>query len=92
MLLVALKNLQAGLQKALQLRVTGRRNQLRLKRAVDSLVIGGLVGDISLVERRAMRGRTFGAIALVRSLRIEKYTTNNALRMTLNDDARSTDQ
>src|SRR6516164_3598646 len=62
MLLVALKNLQAGLQKALQLRVTGRRNQLRLKRAVDSLVVGDLVGDISLVERRATQLAEFGEL------------------------------
>src|SRR5215831_408425 len=62
MLLVALKNLQAGLQKTLQLRVTGRRNQLRLKRAVDSLVVGDLVGDISLVERRALELAEFGEL------------------------------
>jgi hypothetical protein len=33
-LLVALKNLQAGLQQALQLGIAGRRNQLRLQRAL----------------------------------------------------------
>src|SRR4249919_3648257 len=48
-LLVALKDLQAGLQQALQLGVVGRGNELRLQRAVDRLVVGDLVGDIGLV-------------------------------------------
>jgi hypothetical protein len=56
-LLVALKNLQAGLQQVLQLGIAGRRNQLRLQRAVDGLVVGDLVGDIGLV--------VFGALQLV---------------------------
>src|SRR5262245_63596064 len=54
MLLVALKYLQAGLQQALQLGIAGRRNQLRLQRAVDRLVVGDLVGDIGLVIGAAL--------------------------------------
>src|ERR1700742_9991 len=54
-LLMALKNLQAGLQQALQLGVAGRRDQRGLQRAVDRLVIGDLVGDIGLVEVGALQ-------------------------------------
>src|SRR5713101_4127567 len=53
-LLVALKDLQAGLQQALQLRVGRIRNERRLQRAIDCLVIGDFVGDIGLVELRAL--------------------------------------
>jgi hypothetical protein len=61
-LLVALKDLQAGLQQTLQLGVAGRRNQLRLKRAVDGLVIGNLVGDIGLVVFGALQLGEFGEL------------------------------
>src|SRR6478752_97852 len=55
MLLVALENLQAGLQQALQFSVVRVGNKRRLKRAVDRLVIGDLVGDIGLVEGGALQ-------------------------------------
>src|SRR5260370_12540676 len=53
-LLVALENLQAGLQQALQLRVVRVGNERCLQRAIDCLVIGDFVGDIGLVEFRAL--------------------------------------
>ena len=55
MLLVALEDLQAGLQQALQFGIAGRRNEQGLERAVDRLVIGDLVVDIGLVERGALQ-------------------------------------
>src|ERR1700726_1893465 len=61
-LLVALKNLQAGLQQAFQLGLAGRRNQLRLQRAVDGLVVGDLVGDIGLVVVGAFQLGEFGKL------------------------------
>jgi hypothetical protein len=39
-LLVALKDLQAGLQQALEFRIARRRNERRLQRGVDRLVVG----------------------------------------------------
>src|SRR5487761_2117176 len=62
MLLMALENLQAGLQQALQLRVFGGRNKRRLQRAVDRLVIGDFVGDIGLVEFRALQLAELGEL------------------------------
>src|SRR6266566_980983 len=53
-LLVALENLQAGLQQALELAVIRRRNELRLERAVHGLMVGDLIVDIGLVERGAV--------------------------------------
>ena len=43
-LLVALEDLQPGLQQALQLGVVGGRNQQGFQRTIDRLVIGDLVG------------------------------------------------
>src|SRR5450759_294342 len=60
MLLVALEDLQAGLQQALELGIAGRRNEQALERAIDGLVIGDLVGDIGLVELRAFELSQFG--------------------------------
>src|SRR5436309_3361055 len=48
-LLVALENFQAGLQQVLQFRVARGRNELRLKRIIDRLVIGDFVVGIGLV-------------------------------------------
>src|SRR6266436_5888132 len=62
-LLVALKDLQAGLQQALQLRVGRIRNERRLQRAVDGLVVGDLVGDTGLVELRALELAEFSELA-----------------------------
>src|SRR5450432_2747155 len=62
MLLMALKNLQAGLQQALQFRVIGIGNERGLQRAVDRLVIGDFVGDIGLVELRALQLAEFGEL------------------------------
>ena len=49
-LLVALENLEAGLQQALQFGVFGRRDQRLLKSADHRLVEGDFVIDIRLVE------------------------------------------
>src|SRR5690349_15410389 len=51
-LLMALEDLEAGLQQALELGIAGRRDELLLQRAVDRLVVGDLVGDIGLVVSR----------------------------------------
>jgi hypothetical protein len=40
MLLMALKDLQAGLQQTFQLGILGRRDQLGFQRRIDRLVIG----------------------------------------------------
>src|SRR5450759_998262 len=61
-LFVALENLQAGLQQALQLRVVRVGNKRGLERAVDRLVIGDLVGDIGLVDFRALQLTQFGEL------------------------------
>src|SRR5581483_4303336 len=61
-LLVTLKNLQPGLQQALQLAIAGRRDQLRLQRVVDRLVVGNFVGDVSLVECGAAEFAEFGKL------------------------------
>jgi hypothetical protein len=53
MLLVALKDFQAGREQVLELRIGSRRNERVLQRTVDSLVVGDLVVDVSLVERGA---------------------------------------
>jgi hypothetical protein len=50
MLLMALKDLQAGLQQALEFAIAGRRDQQRLERAIDCLVIANLVGIVGVVE------------------------------------------
>src|ERR1700680_4563733 len=62
MLFVALENLQAGLQQALQFRVVRAGNKRRLKRAIDRLVIGNFVGDIGLVEFGALQLAEFGEL------------------------------
>src|SRR6266404_2317336 len=54
MLLVALENLETSLQQALQLRLVRGWNKRCLQRAIDCLVIGDFVGDIGLVEFRAL--------------------------------------
>src|SRR6476661_4091903 len=61
-LLVALENLQAGLQQALQFRVVRGRNKLRLKRAIDRLVIGDFVVGIGFVERGALELAELGEL------------------------------
>ena len=61
-LLVALENLQAGLQQALQLRVVRVWNKRCLQRAIDGLVIGDFVGDIGFVECRALQLAEFGEL------------------------------
>src|SRR3974390_2333387 len=48
-LFVALEDLQAGLQQVLQFRIVRGRNEGRLQRGVDRLVIRNFVGDIGLV-------------------------------------------
>ena len=53
MLLMALENLQAGLEQALELGVARGRDQLLLQRAIHRLVVGDFVGDIGFVERSA---------------------------------------
>src|SRR5579859_128234 len=60
MLLMALENLQAGLQQAFQLGVVRGWNKRGLQRAIDRLVIGDFVGDIGLVEFRALQLAEFG--------------------------------
>src|SRR5438270_1814980 len=62
MLLVALKDLQAGLQQAFQFGVIRVRNKGGLERAVDRLVIGDLVVGIRLVEGGAVQLGQFGAL------------------------------
>src|SRR6185436_6494390 len=52
-LLMALEELEAGLEQRLQLAVRRRRNQRRLERAVDGLVVRHFVRNVGLVERRA---------------------------------------
>src|SRR6185312_17334111 len=64
MLLMALENLQAGFQQALQLGVLCRRDQRGLQRLVDLLVIGDLVIDISLVEGGTLELFKLGFLAL----------------------------
>ena len=54
-LLMALEDFQPGLQQALQLGIAGRRNQLRLQRSVDGLVVGDFVVGIGLVKRLAVQ-------------------------------------
>src|SRR5438128_7544042 len=61
-LLMALKDLQAGLQQALQLGIARRRDQLGLQRAVDGLVVGDLVGDIGLVVAGALQLAELGEL------------------------------
>jgi len=62
MLLMALKYLQAGLQQALQLLIAGGGDELGLKCAVHGLVVGDLVGDIGLVERRTLQLAELGEL------------------------------
>jgi hypothetical protein len=58
-LLMPLEDLEAGLQQALEFRIAGGRNEHRLKRAIHGLVIRDLIGNISLVELRAIELRQF---------------------------------
>src|SRR6185437_8117415 len=55
-LLVALEDLEPGLQQAFKFRVVRRGNERRLERVVDGLVEGDLVVHVRLVERRAVHG------------------------------------
>ena len=60
--LVALKNLQAGREQILKLRIAGRRNKRALQRGVDGFVIRDLVVDIGFVERLARELGKLGAL------------------------------
>ena len=64
-LLMPLKNLEAGLQQALEVGIAGGRNERRLERAIYSLVICNFIGNVSLVEFCTIEVRQFGACILV---------------------------
>src|SRR6185437_16887345 len=51
--LVALKDLEPGLEQILQFRIGRVRNEDRLERVIDRLVIGDFVVGVGLVELRA---------------------------------------
>ena len=59
--LVALKYLEAGLEEVLQFRVCRVRDENRLERPVDRLMISDFVVGVSLVELRAAQFLEFGA-------------------------------
>ena len=59
---MALENLQACLQQALQLGVIRGRNKRRLQRAVYRFVIGDFVGDIGFVEICALQLAELGEL------------------------------
>src|SRR3979490_1936512 len=59
---MSLEDLETGLQQTLELEVAGGRDQRGLERAVHGLVVGGLVGGISLVEFRAIELRQLGLL------------------------------
>ena len=59
---MALENLQAGLQQALQFRIAGGWNEQRLQRAVDGLVVGDFIGDIGLVVGSTTQLAEFGEL------------------------------
>src|SRR4051794_19657278 len=61
-LLMALEDLQAGLQQALQLRIAGGGNELGFQRRVDRLVVGDLIGDVGLVVGGAAQLTEFGEL------------------------------
>src|SRR5258708_13403836 len=63
MLFVALENLQAGLQQALQFRVVRAGNKRRLKRAIDRLVIVDFFADIGLLKFGALQRAELGKLA-----------------------------
>src|SRR6266498_176420 len=63
MLLVALEDLQAGFQKALELAIAGGGDEQGLERAIHLLVIGHLIVDIGLVESRTLE--TVERLALI---------------------------
>jgi hypothetical protein len=58
-LLMPLKDFKAGSQQAFEFGITGGRNERRLKRAIHGLVIRNLIGNIVLVESRALEPRQF---------------------------------
>src|SRR5215471_14828191 len=58
-LLVALENLQAGLQQTFELAVAGRGNKRAFKRAIHGLVVFDFVGDIGLVKSGTVELRKF---------------------------------
>src|SRR5689334_9372800 len=59
-LLVTLENLQAGLEQGLEFGIARGRDELRLKRVVDGLVIGDFVRDVGFVESGAFElGKLF---------------------------------
>src|SRR5262249_40358510 len=64
MLFMTLKDLQAGLQKALQLGIGRRWNERGFERAVDRLVVGYLVVDIGLVKRRTVQLGELGTLGI----------------------------
>src|SRR3981081_2138289 len=59
---MSLEDLETGLQQTLELEVAGGRDQRGLERAVHGLVVGRLVGGISLVEFRAIELRQLGLL------------------------------
>jgi hypothetical protein len=63
-LFVALEDLQASLQQALEFAVARGWNELRLERAVHRLVVGDLIVDMGLVEGGAIELRQFCTLAL----------------------------
>src|SRR5262249_30020644 len=63
-LFMALKKFEAGLEQFLEFGIAGRRNERRFQRPIHGLMIGHLIGDIGLVEFRAIEFRQFGAFVL----------------------------
>ncbi len=61
-LLVALKYLEAGREQILQFRVCCVRNEDRLERVVDRLVISDFVVGVGLIKLRAAQFLEFGAL------------------------------
>src|SRR3546814_5943964 len=72
--LVFLEQREAGFQQRLQLAIVGARDERVLERAVDGGVIGDLVLDIGLVERRAFQ-RCEALKLVVGLLRSEEHTS-----------------
>ncbi len=59
MLLVTLEYFQSGFEQALQLRIVRRGDQQRFQCAIDLLVVGDLIFDVSLVESLAVEFAEF---------------------------------
>jgi len=58
-LLMPLEDFKAGLQQAFEFGIAGRRNESRLKRTIHGLMLCNLIGNIVLVECRALELRQF---------------------------------